>query len=47
MARSYPPRQKAASFHLDSVKASLLETQKTVAGHKKSDEGGRKSLREN
>ena len=30
----YPPRQKAASFNLDSVMASLHETQATVAGHK-------------
>jgi arylsulfatase A-like enzyme len=30
----YPPRQKAASFNLDSVMASLQETQKAVAGHK-------------
>jgi arylsulfatase A-like enzyme len=30
----YPPRQKAASFNLDSVMASLHQTQAAVAGHK-------------
>jgi arylsulfatase len=30
----YPPRQKAASFNLDAVMASLHETQAAVAGHK-------------
>ena len=30
----YPPRQKAASFNLDAVMASLHNTQAAVAGHK-------------
>jgi arylsulfatase len=30
----YPPRQKAASFNLDAVMASLSQTQAAVAGHK-------------
>ena len=30
----YPPRQKAASFNLDAVMASLHHTQAAVAGHK-------------
>ncbi|MGC2398851.1 MAG: sulfatase-like hydrolase/transferase, partial [Acidobacteriaceae bacterium] len=30
----YPPRQKAASFNLDTVMASLHQTQAAVAGHK-------------
>ena len=30
----YPPRQKAASFNLDAVMASLHHTQEAVAGHK-------------
>ena len=30
----YPPRQKAASFNLDAVMASLHQTQAAVAGHK-------------
>jgi arylsulfatase len=30
----YPPRQKAASFNLDAVMASLHQTQEAVAGHK-------------
>jgi arylsulfatase len=30
----YPPRQKAASFNLDAVMASLSQTQAAAAGHK-------------
>ena len=30
----YPPRQKAASFNLDAVMASLHQTQAAVEGHK-------------
>jgi arylsulfatase A-like enzyme len=30
----YPPRQKAASFNLDAVMASLHQTEAAVAGHK-------------